>query len=589
MPNNINPAISSHVPQGHAVTQYSNVPSSARTATQATANAKYVDPFNGSVTYYDVPSASASPIQGHAASSYSSSGTPQTAQSSTSQSSSSSGLSITQSPAATGENQLPGWVQNALLSGKTSEWTNSKTGQTFYAPHALGTNAGIWLSGPNYSGPVSGSGQGAYINEGGSITPVATAPTTTIKNNGVVLYKGASTTAPHIEYSADGKFTGLLNVLQTSTPAAEFTDYQTFNTANGKVSLPTTLQDGPIAETGTWKQNAEGGFSFMPLIYTFADGSTSATLKNPTIQLLESYGISAAQAEQMLKGLSGSLDISILANGKTGYSVKAVPTPGSTQVINVPMQTINGKTTGGVDLQTGAESSPFELPIIYSYDTNGIANPIGFQGADGALTKTLVDTINGQSYTFAITSGNIEYAPTGSQAFEQVKFNGNSIQLAGAAAASGAQQYAQNNAPAQPTSPSVSGFTLSQPQDVGALSSQTISPGSTPTTLSTLGGAGQYTLPLGGLSFSQSGGAPITSIANTQSVPNTNTSPNAPFNPLSLASWETYGNEVPGYIASTAANLAKSLGSIPGYTPGGAPTAGGQFPYNYPYGQTSIK
>ena len=587
MPNNINPAISSHVPQGHAVTQYSNVPSSARTATQATANAKYVDPFNGSVTYYDVPSASASPIQGHAASSYSSSGTPQTAQSSTSPSSS---LSITQSPAATGENQLPGWVQNALLSGKTSEWTNSKTGQTFYAPHALGTNAGIWLSGPNYSGPVSGSGQGAYINEGGSITPVATAPTTTIKNNGVVLYKGASTTAPHIEYSADGKFTGLLNVLQTSTPAAEFTDYQTFNTANGKVSLPTTLQDGPIAETGTWKQNAEGGFSFMPLIYTFADGSTSATLKNPTIQLLESYGISAAQAEQMLKGLSGSLDISILANGKTGYSVKAVPAPGSTQVINVPMQTINGKTTGGVDFQTGQESSPFELPIIYSYDTNGIANPIGFQGADGALTKTLVDTINGQSYTFAITSGNIEYAPTGSQAFEQVKFNGNSIQLAGAAAASGAQQYAQNNAPAQPTSPSVSGFTLSQPQDVGALSSQTISQGSTPIAPATPGMAGQPSTQPGGLLFLQGMSQPGTGpISSSQSAPNTNTSPNAPFNPYSLSSWETATASIPGDIVSTAANLANSFGIIPGYTPGGAPTAGGQFPYNYPYGQTSIK
>ena len=145
MPNNINPAISSHVPQGHAVTQYSNVPSSARTATQATANAKYVDPFNGSVTYYDVPSASASPTQGHAASSYSSSGTPQSAQSSTSQSSS---LSITQSPAATGESQLPGWIQNALLSGKTSEWTNSKTGQTFYAP-------------PTPSAPTRGYGSAA--------------------------------------------------------------------------------------------------------------------------------------------------------------------------------------------------------------------------------------------------------------------------------------------------------------------------------------------------------------------------------------------------------------------------------------------
>ncbi|MCL5106187.1 MAG: hypothetical protein M1331_02205 [Candidatus Marsarchaeota archaeon] len=121
-----------------------------------------------------------------------------------------------------------------------------------------------------------------------------------------------------------------------------------------------------------------------------------------------------------------------------------------------------------------------------------------------------------------------------------------------------------------------------------SFSSESIATGNMPIALPTPGGAGQYTLPLGELSFLQSAGAPIVPIVNTQSVPNTNTSPNAPFNPLSLASWETYGSEVPGYIASTAANLAKSLGSIPGYTPGGAPTAGGQFPNNYPITQTNI-
>ena len=101
--------------------------------------------------------------------------------------------------------------------------------------------------------------------------------------------------------------------------------------------------------------------------------------------------------------------------------------------------------------------------------------------------------------------------------------------------------------------------------------------------------AGQYTLPLAGQSFLQSAGAPIVPIANTPSVQNTNTSPNAPFNPLSLASWETYGNEVPGYLASTFGSLISPFTAIfnPG-TPGGQPTAGGQFPYNYPITQSDI-
>ena len=105
------------------------------------------------------------------------------------------------------------------------------------------------------------------------------------------------------------------------------------------------------------------------------------------------------------------------------------------------------------------------------------------------------------------------------------------------------------------TTPSPSG-TSSTPS---ALSTHTIATGNTPIALSTPGTAGQYTLPLGGLSFSQLAGAPVTSIANTQSVSNTNTSPNAPFNPLSLASWETYGSEVPGYLASTVGNLDTSV------------------------------
>ena len=125
--------------------------------------------------------------------------------------------------------------------------------------------------------------------------------------------------------------------------------------------------------------------------------------------------------------------------------------------------------------------------------------------------------------------------------------------------------------------PVVACFTLSQPQDVSAFSSDSISQGNTPIAISTPGGAGQSTLPITSLSLAGSNQAnnPLAttlpySQSNTQSVPNTNTSQNS--------SWLSAIEGYPGDIASTAANLAKYLGSIPSYTPGGAPLAGGQFP-----------
>ncbi len=129
--------------------------------------------------------------------------------------------------------------------------------------------------------------------------------------------------------------------------------------------------------------------------------------------------------------------------------------------------------------------------------------------------------------------------------------------------------------------PVVACFTLSQPQDVNAFSSDSIATGNIPTALSTPGTAGQslspqtapnnqgYTAGMLGLSTPQQSGI------------NTNTAQSSSNN----APWYTL---IPSDIASTAANLAKYLGSIPSYTPGGAPTVGGQFPYNYPITQTNI-
>ncbi len=124
-------------------------------------------------------------------------------------------------------------------------------------------------------------------------------------------------------------------------------------------------------------------------------------------------------------------------------------------------------------------------------------------------------------------------------------------------------------------------------------SAQAIAPGNMPLALSLPGTAGHNTLSFGEQSFSQSARAPIVPIANRELAQNTNASPKppseiTPFNPLSLAFWETYGSEVPGYLASAAGGLVNWLITPPGFTQGGAPLAGGQFPYNYPYNQTYI-
>ncbi len=120
--------------------------------------------------------------------------------------------------------------------------------------------------------------------------------------------------------------------------------------------------------------------------------------------------------------------------------------------------------------------------------------------------------------------------------------------------------------------PVVACFTLSQPQDVNAFSSDSIATGSIPTALSTLGTAGlslspQYSVyqptAVQGLSLS----------TQQQSGTNTNTAQSSSWTYNPLTNIYDILSPIPSDIAYTAANLAKSLGSIPGYTPGGAPLA----------------
>ena len=384
----------------------------------------------------------------------------------------------------------------------------------------------------------------SYINQGGAITPVTTTSTTTITNDGKVVYKGSTANAPSIESNADGTFSGLLNIPETSSPAAEFTNYQTLTTNGKQISLPESLQDGHIIETGTWALNPDGsgGYIFTPSSYQFSNYGTSVTLQNPTIQQLENYGISAAQAAQMLQGLSGSLDLTISASSGSspGYSINAIPASGSTQLINVPIPTVNGKSTGGVSFSLTGNPTYIPtptLPILYSYGSNGVATPTGFQGANGQLSNTYTTTINGTSYTFIIDNGNIEYAPTGSQAFAQLEFNANpnpqnAINLVNFAANQGEQEYSQNNALNQAYPPQSSatntaqvlGTTLSQPQDMGAFSSESIAPGSIPIAISTPGGAGQYNSQFVGLPLASSnvGIGTAAMLPNSTQYTNTN-------------------------------------------------------------------
>ena len=84
---------------------------------------------------------------------------------------------------------------------------------------------------------------------------------------------------------------------------------------------------------------------------------------------------------------------------------------------------------------------------------------------------------------------------------------------------------------------------------------------------------------------------PLLTTQGTNQYTNTNqtSSNNQPFFLLNPAFYES----VPGNVASTFGGLVKGAFSPEDFTPAGfthgaAPTAGGQFPYNYPITQTDI-
>ena len=418
------------------LTKYSmgNVPNNAIPTSAANANAEYIDPANGNVTYYKVPTLSNNV-------------------------SNNSGVSITETPAATGTNQIPANIQAELQSGKISSWYNPSTRQTWYAPGTLGNvnRNTIWVEGPGYSGPLSTyyptsskSNGISYINAGGNVNLATTTQTTTIKDNGKTLYTGSSKEAPHIEFK-NGKFSGLLNIPNLSSPAATFTEYQTI----GSTSLPNSIQETPnIIATGKWSINTDGGFNFTPSTYTFDNGQSTIYLANPNAEELETYGLSPEEAEQLTNQFKGSIKLTVTPTtikGKSGYAVNAVPTKNSLTVQNISMPLIGGTETGGYNISTHQMQQPLSIPVVYSSDGNGGGTAIGFQDPtlNGGVSKTYTTNVNGTSYTFYINKGQVNYAPTGSKAlataqFDQNPSEANAVALADAAAAQGEQEYTKS-------------------------------------------------------------------------------------------------------------------------------------------------
>ena len=69
-------------------------------------------------------------------------------------------------------------------------------------------------------------------------------------------------------------------------------------------------------------------------------------------------------------------------------------------------------------------------------------------------------------------------------------------------------------------------------------------------------------------------------------LPQSRTNINTVQSSSTNAPWYTY---IPSDILSAVEGLVNSAITPPGYTPGGAPLAGGSFPNNYPFTESSIK
>ena len=334
-----------------SLTQYSagNVPSNAQLATKATANASYTSP-SGTVYYYNVPSSGSSGGSSSGGGGGNGGG------------SSSSGVTATQSSSATGINQLPSNIQSQLQSGQIRAWVNPSTGQTFYAPNAIGQGNTIWVNGPTGSGPISGliGGQSIQI----------TGPNTTYTQGGKTLYSGPTSAAPALLYSTTGKFEGLQaqpTPLTQPNSGIGSMNYNAFGT-NAKISFPNTngsaftvTVDLPNGNTFTYNGNVSG----VPL----------GTI-NAQDQAVE-QAWSAFQAAQSLQNIPQGSAITVTqSNNGLDININTVPTT------TLPTQTTSIGQGITVTSLTPTAIAVAAAPLLNSKSLNTI-NPTQTYTSDG--------------------------------------------------------------------------------------------------------------------------------------------------------------------------------------------------------------
>ena len=320
----------------------------------------------------------------------------------------------------------------------------------------------------------------------------------------------------------------------TAAPGA---GYQSIPLGNGySERLPQELIENNIVATGTWK-DIDNSLKFSADSYTFANGTNTITLQSPTAATLEQYGFSESEAEQVLGGLSGSVILSVAPNGQ----ISATPARGSTQTANLPLGKINDQATSAT------------IPVIYAYGSEGHATPIGFASGTGSA-DTYVATINGVSYSFAINNGQIEYTETGRTPLQIAGGASGVASISEGTAPLGSLLFGANSSAAGNLPFAVSGdytpsATSTPKSNAYALNQAALT--LTATALPTYAASGDYTI--------------------------NNASPKAPNAKAASSSF-----------SSTFENLINGIITPPGFTQGGAPLAGGQFPNNYPITNADI-
>jgi hypothetical protein len=427
--------------------------------------------------------------------------------------------SVTVNPAATGTNQLPGWIQSQLQSGEISEYTNPNTNQTFYAPHTVNNSNQIWVSGPGGAGPINQTVGGQSIQ--------VTSPTATISQGNNVIYTGSSSHAPSLNFTPKGAFQGFGKV-QSSTPTTPLAlntpavDYATFgNSAQinwvdpnlGTYYLTLSLPNRETFNYGS-KTNPMQVYGVILGSQEAKDAAVDAAWNayiNGATQALNSQG--SGSTATTLQGSNG-LTLSVTPGANTYGSYSPSPKTSYQSVLIAPGYSLS--------LPTTLESGGVSVNVNWAQNPSGgfTPNPVSYQFSDGSQTTT----VNPQS------SGALK-----------------SIEALGYSAAQA--QSLLNSAGTQPLTFNIDSATGAISGNVGALSST-----------SPLFNVNYSAMPITAPTFSTSSGTPNIILPqgwSTDSSGNLYVNGNAP----TLQQSEQYANAYAGYLNWYQANSPSSTSS----------------------------